>query len=186
MNDRLGLAFFAFAAMVATRLAWDHSTLLAWLAAAHNGLLVVIYARRRIASAYDTKGLLLGLGAAFLPMALPYSQVVSWQSGAVAILGYFLMLWSLVTLGDRFGIAPADRGLVTGGPYRLVRHPMYLGELLIRGALVLNAPQPALASLALAALIFLQVARLLHEERIIAGYSLYSGQVRFRLIPGIW
>jgi protein-S-isoprenylcysteine O-methyltransferase Ste14 len=186
VNDRLGLAFFAFAAVIAARLAWDHSTLLAWLAAAHNALLVVIYARRRSASAYDPKGLLLGLCAAFLPTAIPYPQTVAWQSGAVAILGYILVLWSLLTLGDRFGIAPADRGLVTDGPYRLVRHPMYLGELLIRGALVVNAPQPALASLALAILITLQIARSLREERIIAGYSVYSRQVRFRLFPGIW
>jgi protein-S-isoprenylcysteine O-methyltransferase Ste14 len=99
--------------------------------------------------------------------------------------GYGLVFWSLVTLGPRFGIAPADRGLVTTGPYRLVRHPMYLGELVLRGALVLsNAPLAGLPPFLI--LVFIQALRLLREEKVIAGYPGYADQVRWRLLPWIF
>ncbi len=43
--------------------------------------------------------------------------------------GYFLMAWALVTLGRNYqlgGSAPrSDDNLISSGPYRLVRHPMY-------------------------------------------------------------
>ena len=51
--------------------------------------------------------------------------------------------WLLVAafaLGRCFGILPEVRGLVTHGPYRLVRHPVYLGELGACAGLVLAAP----------------------------------------------
>ena len=89
-------------------------------------------------------------------------------------------------LGTRFGIAPADRGLVAHGPYRLVRHPMYLGELVLRLALVSVSPQPILSAGLFVALAAIQVSRARREERIIAGYPQYTVQVPYRLIPGVW
>lgn len=52
-------------------------------------------------------------------------------------------VWQLVaviTLGRCFGILPEARGLVTRGPYRLMRHPVYFGELGACGGLVLAHP----------------------------------------------
>src|SRR5260370_10239917 len=46
-------------------------------------------------------------------------------------------LYSLSYLGRRFSIVPEARGLVTSGPYRLVRHPIYLGEIIAGFGLVL-------------------------------------------------
>jgi protein-S-isoprenylcysteine O-methyltransferase Ste14 len=89
-------------------------------------------------------------------------------------------------LGLRFGIAPADRGLVAHGPYRLVRHPMYLGELVLRLALVSVSPQLFLAAGLFALLAAIQVWRAMCEERIIQGYPRYAVQVRYRLIPLVW
>ena len=101
-------------------------------------------------------------------------------------MGYLLVIWSLVVLGSRFGIAPADRGLVANGPYRFVRHPMYLGELVLRLALVSTSPQPYLAAGLFVALAAIQVLRAVREERIIADYPKYAAQVRYRLLPGVW
>jgi protein-S-isoprenylcysteine O-methyltransferase Ste14 len=186
MKDRLGLAFFTFAAVISALAAWEQPTLLAWLAALHNAILAVLYARRYPASRYDQRGLWLGILAAVLPLAAPYPDGMPLPVLITGLLGYGLVLWALLVLGRRFGIAPADRGLVTGGPYGFVRHPMYLGELILRAALVASAPQPLLAGTLLILLILIQVIRAFREERIINTYSIYADQVRYRLIPGVW
>jgi protein-S-isoprenylcysteine O-methyltransferase Ste14 len=91
----------------------------------------------------------------------------------------------LVVLGKSFGIAPADRGLVTKAPYNLVRHPMYLGELVHRCALV-GATLSVFNLVLLAVLIAIQLMRIDMEENIITGYTKYQTQTRWRLVPGIW
>lgn len=186
MRDRLGFAFFLFAGLLACLAAWQHATMLAWLAALHNLLLAAIYARRKAEVSYDRPGLWLGLIAAFLPMPR-FPDALTPAMTALGMAGYVLVLWSLLTLGNRFGIAPADRGLVTGGPYRLVRHPMYLGELLLRLALLASVDAPvAEKALLLAAMTGIQIIRSLREERVISGYQNYSHKVRWRLLPGVF
>lgn len=186
MKERFGLAFFTFAAAVSILAAWEHPSILAWLAALHNAILAVLYARRKPAQAYDRRGLWLGLLAAVLPLAAPYPEVIPPAIFSMGILGYAFVLWSLLALGLRFGIAPADRGLVAHGPYRLVRHPMYLGELVLRLALVSVSPQIFLAAGLFALLVAIQVLRAMREERIIQGYPRYALRVRYRLIPLVW
>ncbi len=186
MKDRLGLAFFTFAAVLSVLAAWEHPSLLLWLAALHNALLAAFYARREPALQYDRPGLCLGLLAALLPLAASYPAKMPLPLLLAGLGGYALIFWSLLALGRRFGIAPADRGLVIGGPYRWVRHPMYLGELVLRAALVAASPQTLLALGLLIALGVIQVLRLLREERILSGYAAYASQVPYRLVPGVW
>jgi len=83
----------------------------------------------------------------------------------------------------------AGQSVAAGGPYRLVRHPMYLGSL----GLWLAAPLAlgsyvALPAFALTAPI--TIFRLLNEEtflhRELPGYAEYCQRTRYRLIPFVW
>ncbi len=83
----------------------------------------------------------------------------------------------------------ADQRVVSTGPYRHVRHPMYAGALLL-----MAATPPALGSLVALPLVLplaaVIVARLRDEEAALAkelpGYDAYRREVRFRLVPGVW
>ena len=83
----------------------------------------------------------------------------------------------------------ADQKVISSGPYALVRHPMYVGVLI----LAIGAPL-ALGSywglLFLLITVTVLVLRILDEERMLAaeldGYPAYMRKVRYRLVPGIW
>jgi len=99
--------------------------------------------------------------------------------------GMLWALYSLTYLGKRFSIVPEARGLVTSGPYRLIRHPIYLGEITAGFGLVL----PTLLTVhAVVFIIFVlaQLVRTYFEERILKAtypqYEAYARRTR-RLIP---
>jgi protein-S-isoprenylcysteine O-methyltransferase Ste14 len=99
-----------------------------------------------------------------------------------------LSLASLLSLGRRFGVFPALRGLVTGGPYRLVRHPMYLAYVIADIGYNLQEWNFGTALLVMAGWVSL-LCRIQAEERILsqdARWSAYAASVRYRLLPGIW
>jgi protein-S-isoprenylcysteine O-methyltransferase Ste14/Flp pilus assembly pilin Flp len=58
----------------------------------------------------------------------------------VALLGVAWVLVSALALGRCFGVLPEARGLVTHGPYELVRHPLYLGEFTAMAGLLIASP----------------------------------------------
>jgi len=105
------------------------------------------------------------------------------QSGGLA-----LMLVSIAFLNRSFGLAPAHRGLVTGGPYRLVRHPLYTGEIVaVTGTCLGYVSLSNWMVLALFALATL--GRIYAEERLLSvdeDYRAYRERVRWRLLPGAW
>jgi protein-S-isoprenylcysteine O-methyltransferase Ste14 len=85
-------------------------------------------------------------------------------SGGLSLASLCLAVLSLSRLGRCFGVLPDARGVVTSGPYRIVRHPLYLGEL--GAAAGLAAAAPGLRNLlALAALAAAQAGRARLEER---------------------
>jgi protein-S-isoprenylcysteine O-methyltransferase Ste14 len=111
----------------------------------------------------------------------------------VAGLGYALGVWAMVANAffSKIVRIQEDRShtVVSGGPYRVVRHPGYLGTV----AFELSTPFLlgswwALIPGALAAL--LMVVRTALEDRTLQaelnGYAEYSRKVRHRLLPGVW
>jgi protein-S-isoprenylcysteine O-methyltransferase Ste14 len=115
---------------------------------------------------------------------------------SVAGLGLFAAGWvvsaSAVAANDfaLMVIKPQDgQVVVRSGPYRFVRHPLYLGAVLV----MLGESLWLRSNLALVAMfipIGILIVRIHVEERFLAlnvpGYRDYVRQVRRRLIPGIW
>jgi protein-S-isoprenylcysteine O-methyltransferase Ste14 len=125
---------------------------------------------------------LLAWTSAFVPLALNVSgQASLWLS----IPGLLLMLWSFWSLGDAFSIAPAERRLVTEGPYRFIRHPMYAGEILSLFGLCLGSPS-LWNWIVLSLFIFSVQTRISHEEVLFERYPIYAHFVKWRMIPGVW
>jgi protein-S-isoprenylcysteine O-methyltransferase Ste14 len=103
-------------------------------------------------------------------------------------LGYGLSLWALWHLRGSFAIMAEARSPVTSGPYRYIRHPLYLGESL--GMLGL-----CLAMGTTAALLFwvvwtgMQLTRARIEEAKLAhqfnDYKAYLGRTPF-ILPGLY
>ena len=114
---------------------------------------------------------------------------------ALAGIALFLLLfgnswqaWAKLILRRSFGLTPANRGVKITGAYRFMRHPMYAGYLMVHlGVLMVmfspyNAAVYAIGWTA-------QILRLLAEERLLGedpAYRKYMGQVRWRLIPGVF
>jgi protein-S-isoprenylcysteine O-methyltransferase Ste14 len=116
----------------------------------------------------------------------------------VAIIGDVLVALSLFiiflvfkenTFTSRVVEVDAEQKVVSTGPYALVRHPMYMGALVlfIGIPLALGSWWGLLESIPITLMI---IWRLLDEERFLlknlSGYAEYRGKVRFRLIPFVW
>jgi protein-S-isoprenylcysteine O-methyltransferase Ste14 len=107
---------------------------------------------------------------------------------AVQLVGLLIALASLSTLGRSFGIVAANRGVKTSGPYRVVRHPAYLGYLISYIGYVAENPSVPNVALLLLSTAF-QLVRIREEERILvcdSAYDSYRRSVRYRLVPLIY
>lgn len=117
--------------------------------------------------------------------------IPEWAGVAIQTCGIAWQLLAKATLGRSFGVLPATRGLVTRGPYRVVRHPIYLGYLVGHvGFLLSNFSLQNLLVLAL--LYAAQTVRMLREEAVLkrgqdgAEYIAYCAMVRWRIVPRVF
>ena len=166
----------------------------AWLAAASEAAVLVLVLLRRSGQAISHRAgdWMMALAATIAPLLImPGPDLfprLDPLAMALVAAGNALQLAAKLALRRSFGIAPAHRGLKTGGPYGLVRHPMYAGYLLVHiGILilmpsVLNAGVYAIGWLA-------QLRRLAAEEALLGGdpaYRAYCQKVRWRLVPRVF
>jgi protein-S-isoprenylcysteine O-methyltransferase Ste14 len=137
--------------------------------------------------------------AVIVAYSYPYAQVLylRWVTGYAvsSIISLVLVtaaaglsLASLLALGKFFGVRPAVRGLATKGPYRVVRHPIYLSYVLADVGYNLqewNCGTLLLVMLGWVSLLY----RIRAEERLLskhARWPAYSKLVPQRIVPGLW
>lgn len=109
----------------------------------------------------------------------------------LVIIGYIFIV--LVFKENQYAsrIIEVEKGqtVIQSGPYRFVRHPMYVGTLLmyIATPLALGSYWAIIPALFLIPIL---IARIINEESVLTeelqGYSDYKLKTRFRLVPGIW
>ncbi len=131
------------------------------------------------------------------PTLFPHVAWLPWLGLGLILAGMLLRIWVRRALKQAYQgnlqVLPGQR-LVTGGPYRWIRHPGYTGFIL--QALGLVAGFPTLCGLlGLVAFILALVYRIHIEEEMLAGvfgqgafgaqYQGYAARTR-RLIPGVW
>ena len=157
---------------------------------ARNTAVTLVFLCRRPArtASRDLKEWAVALAGTFMGYFYSEAEPLLPQAGtALMILAALLGTLSTLALGRSFGIVPANRGVKTGGPYSLVRHPLYSSYLVFDVGFLLQA-----ASLwnglvfALGALTIYLRGRF--EERFLSldpEYRAYAARTRYMLIPGI-
>ena len=134
----------------------------------------------------------LAIAGSFLPLlvvlAFAGPALPAIFCAAVMTAGFLAQIAAKLTLRRSFGLVAANRGVKVGGPYRLVRHPMYAGYLMTNLAFL--AYHPALWNLGVYVAAFAaQCFRLLAEERLLCAdeaYRSFMKTTRYRLIPFVF
>lgn len=171
-----------------------HHDLTSAFFAAEQGLLVGVFLARRRSFVTSTRvgdWVIASVGG-WLPLALqpsggaPHGALV--LGTVVQMVGLILTCYGFWSLGRSFGVVAANRGITRRGPYRIVRHPIYLSHLITIGGFLLANPS-ALNVVLVAVIASCQLLRILAEERLLTDsgdYATYAGCVRWRLVPGVY
>jgi len=106
----------------------------------------------------------------------------------LSLVGTGLSVFALAHLGRSFSLMAEARRLVTSGPYRIVRHPLYVFEAVASLGILLQFLS-VYTVLIYVAQCFLQVQRMKNEEAVLEGvfpeYQTYKLKTA-RVIPGIY
>jgi protein-S-isoprenylcysteine O-methyltransferase Ste14 len=216
IKTALGSALYAGLAFLgAGRLAWPRGWLYAavFIAVSLVGTLIIQLANPSLLEARakgvrkDTKPFDKRFYLLFLPLIVFYPLLAGLDAGRFAwaplpgwtaiagaslfVLGSVLGTWTMVVNAHAETTVRLqdEQHLVTGGPYRFVRHPMYLGTLIgLPGTALMLGSGWALVPMTVIVLLF--VWRTAREDqtlaRELAGYAAYSKTTRDRLLPGVW
>ena len=146
---------------------------------------------------------LVGLGGGLIPLVAGLEALFGWSTifslpvkilALVSILaGYVLGSYALIANRYFSGMVriqtDRDHQVVSTGPYRWLRHPGYAGALLtyLATPIFLDSLWAFLPAILIT--IVLVIRTNLEDETLqteLAGYREYAGQLRSRLLPGVW
>ena len=124
---------------------------------------------------------------------LPFPLWLRWVGAAVTCAGTALFVWAHYALGKNWTAVLAlseQQKLVTDGPYRFVRHPMYSAFFTISIGYLFLSANWLISAVYLGTLIAMVAARIGREEEMMVGrfgeaYSRYMQQTG-RILPRLW
>jgi protein-S-isoprenylcysteine O-methyltransferase Ste14 len=134
------------------------------------------------------------IAATWLPFALPLlhgarpGQGRQALSDVLLICGMAWAVWSLRVLGRNVSVLAQARDVVVKGPYRWVRHPLYVGEIVSALGIAIGVNSYSAVALWLA-LCGLQIFRAMREEQVLLralpAYRSYRSHTA-ALLPGVF
>ena len=124
------------------------------------------------------------LAFVFFPALLAWASArfpvwLRWTGVAVALAGFILLEWSHRALGKNWSDQPRmteSQQLVTSGPHRWIRHPIYTAFLLILGSLLLISDNWLVGLAWIISVALDGAVRIRYEERVMA--EKFGGQYR--------
>lgn len=179
-------------ASAAGMLRWVHVVLMC----AFYALIIWCYLRRgpAVATSGLTLASVVAVIATFAPFPFPLLHhkppglAVQVAADVLLVAGTTWAVWALRSLGRNLSIIAQARDVAERGPYRLVRHPLYLGEMVSLLGLALAASSIA-AFAAWGAFVAMQVYRARREEQVLLaalpGYRAYRARTA-ALLPGVF
>ena len=119
----------------------------------------------------------------------PFWIIILAQLLVVVGYGIVMLVFRENQFASRIVEVTENQKVITSGPYAIVRHPMYVGTLL----LYVISPLALGSSWAVIPAVFIipvLIFRIIDEEKMLAneleGYTEYMQKTRYRLVPGIW
>ncbi len=158
-----------------------------------EGLVVALFVVRRYSDQVSRNPLdwVLAIGGTLAFLLVRPSQIALAPQAvglALQVVGIAVQVVGKAALGRSFGAVAANRGVVIAGPYRLVRHPIYLGYLISHVGFIitnLSLRNGLIYGVGYA----LQIGRIVAEERVLRRdptYEAYCARVKHRLLPGVF
>ena len=132
---------------------------------------------------------IIAFGGALLPLlAVPTNTIDLFGAQVLQIVSILLQGYAILSLNKSFGIVAANRGIVTHGFYRLVRHPLYFSYFIgIAGFLINNLSSYNVFLFSV--MLMFQLQRIKYEEDLLgqdSAYKAYMKTTRWRLLPYVY
>jgi len=146
---------------------------------------------------------LVGLGGGIIPIIAGLDELFQWSPGfsptikiislIIILAGYTLASYALIENRFFSGMVriQTDRNheVVSGGPYRWVRHPGYAGSLITYPVIPLLLDSEWTLIPAILLIIILVIRTYMEDNTLqqeLPGYADYAQKVRYRLVPWVW